>query len=77
MTDRITDTRTHKENIDKLSVQDGPFDAWGPNSTYQNHLKYGSTTRLLQSEKHYMNGFWINIKKPTNTTRLAPATKLL
>ncbi len=29
MTDRITDTRTHKENIDKLSVQDGPFDAWG------------------------------------------------
>ena len=35
MTDRITDTRTHKENIDKLSVQGGPFDAWGPNSTYQ------------------------------------------
>ncbi len=25
MTDRITDTRTHKENIDKLSVQGGPF----------------------------------------------------
>ena len=46
MTDRITDTRTHKENIDKLSVQGGPFDAWGPNSTYQNHLKYGSTTRF-------------------------------
>ncbi|MDK7354051.1 hypothetical protein QP511_11705, partial [Rothia aeria] len=43
---RITDTRTHKENIDKLSVQGGPFDAWGPNSTYQNHLKYGSTTRF-------------------------------
>ena len=46
MTDRITDTRIHKENIDKLSVQGGPFDAWGPNSTYQNYLKYGSTTRF-------------------------------
>ena len=66
MTDRITDTRTHKENIDKLSVQGGPFDAWGANSTYQKAIDPLSEDASLTKERKELHKRLLDKYKETH-----------